>query len=69
MTTYEIILLYIRKNHRLINLRRACNSGEIPVSYPQAIRCVRRAEDRGALTVTRNAEEQGRPLVLEEAVL
>jgi hypothetical protein len=69
MKAYEMIILYMRKNHRLENLRLACITGEIPASYAQAKRCVRRAQKKGILIVTRNAEEQGRPLVLEEAVL
>jgi hypothetical protein len=46
-------------------MRHACYTGELPICYKQAIRCVRRAEAAGLLVVTRPAGEQGRPLLVE----
>jgi hypothetical protein len=65
VNTYETVLLYIRTNQSLKNMRQACYTGTIPVSYNQARRCVRKAEAAGLLIVSRPAGEQGRPLVVK----
>jgi len=64
MTTYDTLIEYLKRHHTVRGLRTVAN--DLPISYRQIQRMVRRAEQRGQITVCRDVEEHGHPLVLRE---
>lgn len=64
-SSYQILCQYVRESGKVISLARVIHEGKLPIGYRHAKRLVKFAVSRGELKVKRQADGQGRPLVLE----